>query len=248
MRTANPALSENVFRKVGSSSEPMTVSGAINKTMILIVLLVFSAAFTWNQIYPSGWSADTAPSIPVWYFPAIIVALILAFVIVFKQTWAPYLAPVYALLEGCAIGVISALFEAQYPGVVVQAAFGTMGVLISMLLIYKSGLIKVNDKFRMGVVAATGGIMLLYMINLVMGFFGSSIPMIHSSSNFGIGFSLVVIAVAALNLVLDFDYIERGARQRAPKYMEWYTAFGLLVTLIWLYLEILRLLGKTRSR
>ena len=159
-----------------------------------------------------------------------------------------FTAPAYAILEGFVLGGVSAIFESQYPGIVVQAVSLTLFILLSLLFAYKSRLIKVTDNFRLGVVAATGGIALVYFASFVLGFFGIHIPMIHSNGLFGIGFSIFVVIIASMNLVLDFDFIEKGAASGAPKFMEWYAAFGLMVTLIWLYLEILRLLAKLRSR
>ena len=167
---------------------------------------------------------------------------------IFKKTWAPFTVPVYALLEGLFLGGISRFFEDRFPGIASQAIILTLGILGALLLAYKSKLIKPTENFKLGIAAATGGIFLIYMINIIMGFFGSSIPMIHESGMIGIGFSVFVVIIASLNLVLDFDFIEQGVEQGAPKYMEWYGAFGLLVTLIWLYLEILRLLAKLQSR
>ena len=157
-------------------------------------------------------------------------------------------APIYALLEGLALGGISAIFEARFPGIVVQAVGLTFGALFCLLIAYKSGMIKVTENFKLGVVSATGAIALFYVVSLLLGMFGISLPFIHGSGIIGIGFSLFVVAIAALNLVLDFDFIENGADRGAPKYMEWYAAFGLIVTLVWLYIEILRLLSKIRSR
>jgi uncharacterized YccA/Bax inhibitor family protein len=145
-------------------------------------------------------------------------------------------------------GGISAMFEARFPGIAAQATFGTLGTLAGLLLAYRTGLIKATENFKLGVFAATAGIALLYLVSFVMSFFGKSIPFIHSSGTWGIAFSVFVVIIAALNLVLDFDFIENGAEMGAPKYMEWYAAFGLLVTLVWLYIEILRLLSKMRSR
>ncbi len=173
---------------------------------------------------------------------------VVALVTIFKQTWAPVTAPLYALLEGLVIGGVSTIFEAQFPGIVIQAAGLTLGTCLALLLAYKSRLIRATENFKMGVVAATGGIALFYLITLVLGFFGIRIPLLYSNGWMGIGFSLFVVVIAALNLVLDFDFIEQGAARGAPKYMEWYGAFGLMVTLIWLYLEMLRLLAKLRSR
>jgi len=246
MRTANPALSERSFRGLKSSSNAMTITGTVNKSFFLVILVFISAAWTWQQAYPDGWSADTQPQIPGWYYGAIIASIILALVIIFVKTTAPYLAPVYAVCEGALLGAISAFMEMRFPGIVIQAVLATGTVFLSLLLAYRSGLIKATENFKMGVVAATGGIFLVYLATFVMGFFGMTVPYIHESGLIGIGFSVFVCIVAALNLVLDFDFIEKASERKAPKYMEWYAAFGLLVTLVWLYLEILRLLAKTR--
>jgi uncharacterized YccA/Bax inhibitor family protein len=173
---------------------------------------------------------------------------VVALVTIFKKEWAGITAPLYALLEGLAIGGISAVFEAQFPGIVIQAVALTFGTCLALLLAYKSRLIRATENFKLGVVAATGGIALFYLITFILSFFGVRVSIFYSSGWMGIGFSLFVCVIAALNLVLDFDFIEQGAAQGAPKYMEWYGAFGLMVTLIWLYLEILRLLAKLRSR
>jgi len=178
----------------------------------------------------------------------VIGGLITAIVTIFKKEWAMYTVPLYAALEGVALGGISRIFEAMYPGIVNQAVFLTFGTLGALLMAYKSGLIKATENFKLGIVAATGGIFFIYLISFILGFFGINIPLVHSNSNFGILFSFGVVVIAALNLVLDFDFIEEGSEMGAPKYMEWYATFGLLVTLIWLYLEILRLLAKLRSR
>jgi uncharacterized YccA/Bax inhibitor family protein len=168
---------------------------------------------------------------------------------VFKKEWSGVTAPLYALAEGFVVGGISAIFEAMYPGIVIQAVMLTFGTLAALLMAYKSGLIKATENFKLGVVAATGGIALLYLVSMVMRFaFDKPIAFIHESSTFGILFSVFVVVIAALNLVLDFDFIEEGVEKGAPKYMEWFGAFGLTVTLIWLYLEILRLLAKLRER
>jgi uncharacterized YccA/Bax inhibitor family protein len=166
----------------------------------------------------------------------------------FKKEWSPVTAPIYALLEGLALGGLSAVIDLRYPGIAIQAVGLTFGTLFVLLLAYRSGLIKVTEKFRMGIVAATGGIMLFYLLQMLLGFFGVQFVSINGSGIVGIGFSLFVVAIAALNLVLDFDFIERGVQYGAPKYMEWYGAFGIIVTLVWLYLEILRLLSKLNRR
>jgi uncharacterized YccA/Bax inhibitor family protein len=173
---------------------------------------------------------------------------IFALVTIFKKTWAPITAPIYALLEGLLLGGISAIYDQRFHGIAIQAVSLTFGTLAILLLAYRSGLIPVTQKFRLGVVAATGGIMLFYLATIVLGFFGIHFTTINGSGPIGIVFSGFVVVIAALNLVLDFDFIESGVAGGAPKYMEWYAAFGLMVTLIWLYLEILRLLSKLRSR
>ena len=248
MRTSNPTLNPEVFsglRHVSDRSEAMTVSGVINKTAILLFLVLLSAGWTWNVFVQSGMNPA---SVSGYMMGGVIGGLIAALVTVFKKEWAPYTAPVYALLEGLFIGGVSSLFEANYPGIVIQATMMTFGTLAVMLAVYKSGLIEVNDKFRIGVVAATGAIALVYFISFIASFFGASMSFIYGSGLFGIGFSMVVVGIAALNLLLDFDLIEQGASHGLPKYMDWYAAFSLMVTLIWLYVEILRLLSKLRER
>jgi uncharacterized YccA/Bax inhibitor family protein len=216
----------------------------VNKTLLMLVLVLIPAVWVWNKFFATG----NPQAIMLWLYGGLIGGFIVALVTIFKKQWAPVTTPLYSVLEGLAIGGISAFFEAQFPGIVIQAVALTFGTLLCLLLVYKSRLIKVTAKFRLGVVAATGGIALIYMITIVLGFFGIRMPYIHESGIIGIGFSLFVVIIAALNLVLDFDFIEKGAAAGAPKFMEWYAAFGLIVTLIWLYLEILRLLAKTRSR
>jgi uncharacterized YccA/Bax inhibitor family protein len=245
MKTANPALGRNAFRDVaGYGGDTMTVSGAVNKAGILLLLCVASAAWTWNRFFATEDPASVAPMITI----GAIGGFVLALVTIFKKQWAPITAPLYALAQGALLGGISAMFEMRYKGIAIQAVMLTFGTLVAMLLAYRTGLIRVNDKFRLGVVAATGGIALFYLVQLVLGFFGITFHTINSGSPIGIGFSLLVVGIAALNLVLDFDLIEQGARYNAPKYMEWYSAFALMITLVWLYLEILRLLSKMRSR
>jgi len=172
----------------------------------------------------------------------------MALITIFRPRSAGITAPVYALLEGLFLGGISAVMESSYPGIVFQAVLLTLGTMASMLVLYRSGFIRVTAKFRLGVMAATGGIAMIYFLTIILSLFGIRLPFIHEGGLFGIGFSLFVVGIAALNLVLDFDFIEQGARRGLPKYMEWYSAFGLLVTLVWLYIEILRLLAKLRSR
>lgn len=248
MRTANPALSEKTFLNQTVTGDTMTLQGTINKSLLLIALVFVSGYWSWQSAYPSGWDLLSRPQIPFWYFWAILAAFIIGLVIIFKKTTAPYLAPVYALLEGASLGALSAIFEARYPGIVMQAVLCTFGTFFALLMVYKSGLIKVTENFRLGVIAATGGIVIVYIIDMVLVYFGMSVPLIHENGVMGILFSLFVTVVAAINLVLDFDFIEKGTESGAPKYMEWYASFGLLVTLVWLYLEILRLLSKLRKK
>jgi uncharacterized YccA/Bax inhibitor family protein len=248
-RSGNPMFRSNAFQPDATfdetdSTQRMTLAGAINKTGILLVLCLVSAGYVWNQFFQSS----EPPAVNGLMMLGLLGGLAMAIVTIFKRQWAGLTAPAYALLQGLALGGISAMFELQYPGIVIQAVGLTFGTLAMLLLAYKTGLIKPTENFRLMIVAATGGIALLYLVSFVMGFFGSSVGSIHSNGLFGIGFSLFVVAIAALNLVLDFDFIEAGAEQGAPKYMEWYGAFSLMVTLVWLYLEILRLLAKLRSR
>jgi uncharacterized YccA/Bax inhibitor family protein len=188
------------------------------------------------------------PSVSAWTIGGAIAGFVIALVTVFKKNWAAVTAPLYALAEGLFLGGLSAIFESMYPGIVIQAVSLTFGTLVCLLLAYRSGMIKATENFKLGIVAATGAIGLIYLVTMGLGLFGIRMPFIHESGIVGIGFSLFVVVIAALNLVLDFDFIENGAAQGAPKYMEWFAAFGLMVTLIWLYVEILRLLSKLRSR
>lgn len=252
MRTANPALNDSVFTQsrqlVGVGDERMTIGGTVNRCFILLALLVASAAWCWDLATPAPLAEAPSVGAPLLIMIGAIGGFIVALITIFKKTWAPVTAPIYALLEGLVLGGISAAMEARYPGIVIQAVLGTFGTLGALLFAYRSGLIKATENFKLGVVAATGGIFFVYLISFVLGFFGVQVPMIHDSGPIGILFSVAVVIIAALNLVLDFDFIENGERSGAPKFMEWYAAFGLMVTLIWLYLEILRLLSKVRSR
>ncbi len=247
MRTANPALNDRVFRDatVGSFEDRMTIEGTVNKTGLLLICAVLTAAWTWHLYMQSRDAAVVAPFTLV----GAIGGLIIGWVTIFKKNWAPITGPIYALLEGLVLGGVSAIFEVRFPGIAIQAVSLTFGTLVVLLLVYRTRLIPVTQNFRLGVVAATGGIFFVYLITMVLGFFGIQFgSSIYGAGLVGIGFSVFVVIIAALNLVLDFDFIERGAQSGAPKYMEWYGAFGLMVTLIWLYLEILRLLAKARRR
>jgi len=243
MRTANPALNSGTFTGLRSGSERvMTINGTVNKTAVLLLLVTCGAAYTWNLVGQNSQQAGA------WIMGGALGGLVVAVVTCFKKNWAPITAPLYAVLEGLFLGGVSAMGEAKFNGIVFQAVILTLGTLFALLLAYRSGLIRATQNLRLGIFAATSAIALLYLVGMIMGFFGKRIPFIHESGWIGIGFSLVVVVVAALNLVLDFDFIEQGSEQGAPKFMEWYAAFGLMVTLIWLYLEILRLLAKLSSR
>lgn len=257
IRSGNPALKESTFLDLGTgsvvtrgASGVMTLNGTVNKTGFLLLLSVITAAFAWNQSLAIG--ADgvpvLAPGTLGYLLGGAIGGLVLALVTAFKKEWSPVTAPLYALVEGFFLGAVSAMYELRFDGIVFQAVVLTFGTLGALLLAYRSGLIKATENFKLGVVAATGGIALVYLVSIVLGFFGKSVPLIHESGLVGIGFSLFVVVIAALNLVLDFDFIESGVEAGAPKYMEWYGAFGLMVTLVWLYVEFLRLLSKLQSR
>ena len=250
MRTSNPALNDKVFTRAVATGETMTISGAVNKTFILLALVMFGASYTWRLFYTQAAHAGpqaAAQAVMPWMITGLVAGFIVAMVTIFKQSWAPVTAPAYAILEGLALGGISAFFEAQFPGIVIQAVALTLGTLFALLTVYRLGIIRATENFRLGVVAATGGIAIVYMISMFgRMIFGWQMPLIHESGPMGIAFSLFVVVIAALNLVLDFDFIEKGDGV-APKYMEWFAAFGLVVTLVWLYLEILRLLSKLRS-
>jgi uncharacterized YccA/Bax inhibitor family protein len=244
MRTSNPALNEKAFKGQVAVGEAMTLQGTVNKTGLLLLCVVATAAWTWGLAH-----SNRPEAVYPWMIGGIIGGFVVALATIFKQNWAPLTAPIYALLEGFALGGISAIFEQTYHGIAIQAVGLTFGTLFVMLLAYKTGMIRATQRFKTGVIAATGGIMVFYLIGMVLRvFFHFQIQVIYAGGLWGILFSLFVVIIAALNLVLDFDMIETGVSGGAPKYMEWYGAFGLMVTLIWLYLEILRLLGKVRRR
>jgi uncharacterized YccA/Bax inhibitor family protein len=245
MATANPAMNEAVYQRAGRSdtlASVMTLQGTVLKTVILVLILLAAGAFSWSkavgeeQTLAYGLLAGGALG-----------GFLVAMVTIFVPKISPFTAPIYAALEGLLLGATSALFEAVYPGIVLQALGLTVGVLLVMLFVYGTRIIRVTEKFKIGVVAATGAIALVYLVDIVLSFFGTRVPFIHEGGAFGIGFSVVVVIIAALNLVLDFDFIEQGVKYQAPKYMEWYGGFSLLVTLVWMYLEILRLLAKLRG-
>ena len=252
MRSGNPVLNDKTFtRHVDlTGDDRMTLMGTVHKTAFLLVLLVAFASITWKMVMTVNAEGQmvAAPGLFGYMIGGAIGGLIFALITIFKPTWAPITAPIYAALEGLFIGALSAFAESKFPGIVLQATGLTFGILFALLGAYRSGLIKATENFKLGVAAATGGIFLVYMASFVLGMFGVAIPFLHDSTPIGIGISVFICIIAALNLVLDFDFIENGADNGAPKYMEWLGAFGLMVTLIWLYIEILHLLMKLRSR
>jgi uncharacterized YccA/Bax inhibitor family protein len=253
-RSSNPTLREDVFRAPpagptlpagpGMPPDPfaaqntMTVRGVIGKTALLLALVVAAAAWAWA-------AAPASLAVPL-LFGGLIVGLALALVTVFRPRTAPVTAPLYALVEGVVLGIISELYEADFNGITITAVALTFATMAVMLLAYATGLIKVTRRFRAVVITATLGVFATYLISLLLNVFGVRMPLLDDPSPLGILISLVIVGIAALNLVLDFDFVARGAAAGAPKRLEWYGAFALLVTLIWLYLELLRLLGKLR--
>jgi uncharacterized YccA/Bax inhibitor family protein len=245
-RSANPGLNKNTFSQVRDFAQRdnlMTLQGTVNKTGIMLFLALLSAMWVWRQFF-----VYESPQISLYLWGGAIGGFIAAMIAIFKPTTAPIVAPVYALLEGLFLGGISSFMEARFPGIVIQAVGLTFGTLFALLFAYKSGLIKATENFKLGVTAATGGIFMMYMVSFILGFFGMNVPFIHGNGIMGIGISGFIVVIAALNLVLDFDFIEHGVEQGAPKFMEWRAALGLMITLVWLYIEILHLLSKLRSR
>ncbi|WP_339322718.1 Bax inhibitor-1/YccA family protein [Paenibacillus sp. FSL W8-0194] len=242
-RSGNPTLNKKTFERSEhyNGQEAMTIGGTVNKSFMLLALLIGAAVVSWVMFF-NGY--EMYP----YMIGGAIGALVLGLVISFKPTTAPYLAPIYAIGEGLFLGALSAAYESLYYGITLQAALLTMCVFLAMLVVYKTGLVKASAGFQKGLFAATAGIALVYLLSFVLGLFGVTVPYLHDSTPIGIGISVVIVIIAALNFVLDFNFIEEGARQGAPKYMEWYGSFGLLVTLVWLYVEILRLLSKLASR
>ncbi len=240
MRTANPALNAKTFDVANEGAGVMTIQGTVSRTAMLLALLFAATLLTWKPAAPQDSTG--------WILIGGIAGFIVALITVFNKKAAPVTAPIYAVCQGLLLGGISSLFENRFPGIVMQAVLLTFGTLGALLLAYTSRLIRVTENLKLGIVAATGGIALFYLVSWILSLFGVSGSIIGSSSLAGIIFSAVIVVVAALNLVLDFDFIEQGAEQGAPKYMEWYAAFGLIVTLVWLYMEILRLLSKLQSR
>ncbi len=244
LRSNNPILKESAFTGELATGQVMTIQGTVNKAGILLLCVVVGAAWTWGLSH----SPEPESALP-WTIGGALGGFAMALVTIFKKSWSPLTSPIYALLEGLLLGGISALFEKSYPGIAMQAISLTLGVTFVMLLAYKFRIIQATRGFVLGVIAATGGIAIVYLVNIVMTvFFHSQISILNSATPLGIGISVFIVIIAALNLIVDFDFIERAAQTGAPKYMEWYGAFGLMVTLVWLYMEILRLLGKMRRR
>lgn len=269
LRNSNPALNEKAFQRLAGTeagwaagtqpledayaapsagpiahTDAMTVGGTVWATASLLVLVVASGVYGWISV---DVTSDTV-SLPGWIFPVVLGALGVAMVTIFKPNLARFTAPVYALLQGAFVGAISGLYNTAYEGIVVQAVGLTIGVFAVMLFLYGTRIIKVTEKLRMGIVAATGAIVLVYVANMILSLFNAEVPFLHDTGPLGIGISLLIVGVAAFNLLLDFDFVERGVAAGAPKKMEWYAAFGLVVTIVWLYLELLRLLAKLQGR
>ncbi len=248
-RTSNPAMKDSVFSKIATdSANTMTIKGSISKTLILLALAVASGAYTW-KIFTS--SIDPNAFVP-WMIGGLIGGLIMSLIVIFKPKTSAWAAPIYALFEGLFLGAISAWFEyafaATYPGIVLTAVAITALTLFVMLALYRSGIIKMNNKLRSGIIIATGSVAVFYLVALVMNLFGADMSVVWGSGLLSIGISVVIVIIAAMNLLLDFEFIEKGSAAGMPKYMEWYGAFGLMLTIVWLYLEILKLLAKLASR
>lgn len=244
MANRNPALRENLFRQtqpVAVTGERMSVEGVARKALILLVIVFATATYPWGKVL-------NGQDVTGIFWLGTVGGLVLALVTIFKPAWASFTAPLYAAAEGLALGAISGWFEAAFPGIAMQAVLGTLGVFVVMLALYMSRALRATPKFRRGVIGATFAVLLAYMVSFVLGFFGINMPLLHDTGPLGIVVTLVIIGIAALNLILDFDFIERGAQAGAPKMLEWYGAFGLLVTLVWLYIQMLRLLALLNRR
>jgi len=246
MRSSNPAMTGKIFEKAATlsgGSSVMTINGTINKTGLMLLLVIAAAAYTWNMVM--GANPGRVGTLAM---TGAIGGFVLALVTIFRPQSSGITAPIYAILEGLFLGAISAIINAQYPGVAFQAVLLTIGTLFTMLLLYRSGRIRATPRFRRGVMMATGAVFFAYLISWILALLGMPVGFMHSAGPMGILINLVIIVIAALNLIMDFDFIERGSQMGAPKFMEWYGAFGLMVTLIWLYLEFLRLLSRFASR
>lgn len=240
----NPALREKIFdqpQPLAVGVERMSIEGVARKALILLVVVFATATYPWGKVL-------NGEDVTGLFWIGTIGGLVLAFATIFRPGWASFTAPLYAAAEGLALGAISGWFEAAFPGIAMQAVLGTMGVFVVMLALYMSRTLRATPKFRRGVIGATFSVLLIYLASFVLGVFGVEMPFLHDTGPVGIIITLVIIGIAALNLILDFDFIERGARGGAPQMLEWYGAFGLLVTLVWLYLQILRLMALLNRR
>ena len=242
-RTSNPALNSNTFKNINKKdslflNEGMTIKGTVDKTALALCLLLISAYYSFSQANFTLMALGG------------VIGFLLFLTLIFKKSWAPFIVPLYSISQGFVVGGISYFYNSQYEGIVLQAVLLTILVLFSMLFAYRSKIIKPTENFKLAVFSAIMAILLLYVIGFFMGLFGTGLSILdpRNSSIASIGFSVFVVAIGAFSLVIDFDFIEEGAEKGAPKYMEWYGAFGLLVTLIWLYVEILRLIAKLRNR
>ncbi len=245
--SGNPVMNERAYQKASNNvldadmvgtqikGETMTVSGAVNKSFILMGLLLAFALV--GYVFPSS----------MFIMGGGLLGLGIVLLAVFKTHWSPVLAPIYAIVEGLFVGAVSAMYAAAFDGIIFQAVSLTMAVLFLMLFLYKMEIIKVTQKLRSGVIMATGAVFIVYILSFVLSFFGITVPYIHEGGMIGIGISVVIVGIASMNLLLDFDNFEVGERLRSPKYMEWFSAMGLIITLVWLYIEILRLLSKLRD-
>lgn len=245
MASSNPVLRDDIFDLSAGTADVMTIEGTVNKTAALLLMALATGCGVWMA---AAASPNPAALVQPWLMGTSIAGFVVAIATSFKPTWAPITAPMYALLEGAVLGALSVLFEMSYPGIAMQAFLLTTCTLAGMLMAYTTRLIVVTDRMRSVITSAMMGVFLTYLVSFGMQMlFGTTIPLIHESGMVGIGFSLFVVVVAAFNLLVDFDFIERGAQSRAPKHLEWYGAFALMVTLVWLYIEFLRLLSKLRD-
>lgn len=243
MRTSNPLLRADTFDlHAAPAAATMTILGTVHRAAFLVLIVLGTAMWSWQELAALGGQAMYP-----WLIGSLIGGFVLALVTVFKQTAAPITAPLYAACEGVLLGAISAIFEARFPGIAIQATGLTATTLLALLFAYRSGMIRATENFKLGMASAMGALCLFYLATFMLRLFGVPMPFLHDGGLLSIGISMVVVTIAALNLVLDFDFIEQGEANRAPKHMEWYAAFGLLVTLVWLYLETLRLLAKLQS-
>lgn len=248
-KTSNPIFGKKfLITESFTSDRTMSIQGTINKTLLAFAILLASAYYTWHMFFSASSIEVAGSQIYPWMIGSAIAGFIVAIINSFVRKLSPFLTPIYAVLEGLFLGAISAFFEAMYPGIVIQAVGLTLAVFFTMLFLYKTKIIKVTRRFYMGVMAATFGIAFFYLIGFILGLFGVQVEMLYGNSLMSIGFSLVIVIIAALNLVLDFAFIQQASESGLPKYMEWYGAFGLMVTLVWLYIEILRMLAKISSR